>query len=126
MSDVCPDCGGKPHPARKVGPPTARVPKVGGKGWRVRDYNYPEVDIVAVDRDQVWVRSPTDTYGQILHVKELTPPEPTVTVSCWIGGPPTPKFPAAVMARDDPDTEAKLERLSDGTWRVTNLKDGQQ
>jgi hypothetical protein len=57
---------------------TARVPKVGEKGWRVRDYNYPEIDIVAVDHDQVWVRSPTDTYGHILHVAELTPPEPTV------------------------------------------------
>jgi hypothetical protein len=85
---------------------TARVPKVGEKGcW---DVDGLPVDIVAVDRDQVWVRRPTDTYGRILHVKELTPPEPTVplVVAVW--------------------AEAMLEQLSDGTWRVTNLKDGQQ
>jgi hypothetical protein len=105
---------------------TARFPKVGEKGWRHGDWwTSCEVEIVAVVDDYVWVRRPKDTYGNLFHVAELTPPEPTVTVSCWIGGPPTPEFPAAVMTRDDPDAEAKLERLSDGTWRVTNLlKDG--
>jgi hypothetical protein len=110
---------------------TARVPKVGEKGWRVRDYNYPEVAIVAVDRDQVWVRSPTDTYGQILHVKELTPPEPTVTLTryIWQTELQTELQPTTSLSStswENSPHEAKLERLSDGTWRVTNLKDGQQ
>jgi hypothetical protein len=58
---------------------TARVPKVGEKGWKYDAYTYSEVEIVAVrrDRDQVWVRRPTDALGHILYITQLVPPEPT-------------------------------------------------
>jgi hypothetical protein len=106
---------------------TARVPKVGEKGWKCGDgWTSCEVEIVAVVDDYVWVRRPKDTYGNLFQVAELTPPEPTVTMTRWISQRPHPtnRLPTAIMTHDDVEAEAKLERLSDGTWRVTNLKDG--
>jgi transglutaminase-like putative cysteine protease len=98
-----------------------RIPKVGEQGWKLHGF---DVEIVAVVPDQAWVRCSGDVCGSTVWFDTLTPPEPTVTHLRYLWVTAAQMDP--VVVRRDMNyhcAEARLERLSDGTWRVTNLKE---
>jgi hypothetical protein len=113
---------------------TARVPKVGEQGWKndlhvsveiLATYKNSTESSSAVMSTWVWFCVP-GYQPRTLRAEYLTPPEPTVTLTRYIWQHLdldqlcTSFSPEAI----DDFVEAKLERLSDGTWRVTNLKEG--
>jgi hypothetical protein len=101
---------------------TARIPKVGEQGWT--SPSGQPVELLAVISQWAWVRTPEGLSGHIIHMANLVPPQPTVTHLRYLWTEDEIDTPNVVLRGRRYDcAEARLERLSDGTWRVTNLKD---